>query len=294
MFRLTGFFTLVLALIAVAPPAVPAAPPAGITVMTRNLYFGADFTPILQATNLPGLIGAASAVFATVQASRPADRLDAIAGEIARKQPDLVGLQEVTLWRSGPTPPPGSPPQLATTVEFDFLDLLLAALAQRGHPYVVVAITANFDAQVPAFVGGAPRMIRYSDFDVILARADAGLSFANHKTENFVTNAEILNPLTGPLTILRGYASVAVTRGSDTFRFVNTHLDPLAPAVRLAQANEILNEPGNPTLPPVLPLVLVCDCNTAANGIVPDATAAYDALIQAGLTDAWSEKHPGK
>ena len=284
MFRLTVFLTLVLALVGITPQAVPAAGPDGITVMTRNLYFGASFAPIFEATDLPSLIAAASQVFATVQASRPADRMAAIADEIARKRPDLVGLQEVTLWRSGPpTPAP------ATTVEFDFLQLLIDALAARGHEYVVVTSTQNFDSQVVALVGGVPRAIRYTDLDVILARADAGLSFDNVVEANYAATLTVPTFL-GPFTIPRGYGSVDVTRGSHTFRFVNTHLEGISPIVQGLQALEILNGVGDTTLP----LVLACDCNTAATSGAPDSTPTYAMFLAAGLVDSWAVKHPGK
>ena len=67
-------------------------------------------------------------------ASDVPSRVDGMAAEIAKARPDLVGLQEVAIWRAV-YPPTFSP------TGFDFLELLLDALAARGEHYVVVATT---------------------------------------------------------------------------------------------------------------------------------------------------------
>src|SRR5687767_1396805 len=104
------------ALHAVALAALLAAPlahalPFEITVMTRNLYFGADLGPLLQAGNVPALIGATTVAYGQVVASDPAARIARIADEITAAQPHIVGLQEAVLWRtrtpSGFVGPPG-------------------------------------------------------------------------------------------------------------------------------------------------------------------------------------------
>jgi len=72
----------------------------GVTVMTLNMYFGADLTPAIQATTVPQLIGAVTHIFGVVNASDIPHRVDRIAAEIAGAKPDLVGLQEVAIWRT--------------------------------------------------------------------------------------------------------------------------------------------------------------------------------------------------
>ena len=60
-----------------------------------------------------------------------------IAGLLAANPPDVAGLQEVSLWETGPIGGPLSP-------SYDFLELLLAALAGHGLTYRPVAVNVNF------------------------------------------------------------------------------------------------------------------------------------------------------
>jgi hypothetical protein len=63
-------------------------------------------------------------------------RAEAIADEIAAAKPDLVGLQEATLYRTDV--PPDGPATRAETVALDFLATLEAALQARGLSYEAV------------------------------------------------------------------------------------------------------------------------------------------------------------
>lgn len=57
-----------------------------------------------------------------------------LAEEIKRNSPDLVGLQEVALWRSGPLELTNVGAPNATKVDDDFLQLLLNELNGHGPP----------------------------------------------------------------------------------------------------------------------------------------------------------------
>lgn len=272
---------------ATAQGPVPSTTLTPLTVMTLNLYFGADLGPVLAAADIPGLIAATTATFAAVQASDIPARARALAEKIALRKPHLIGLQEAALWRSGLFTEPRMP---ATTVEFDFVQLLVEALAARGLEYAAVAVTTNFDAQAPRLTPTGLQEIRLTDRDAILARMDTegDLELSNIQTENFAKNLT-LDIATGPFTVLRGWASVDATIGGTMFRFVNAHLEAFASPVQVAQANEIVVGPANTELP----VVFVCDCNSSATGVGPDATPTYGNLIAAGFADAWSLKHPG-
>ncbi len=101
------------------------------TVMTQNLYLGADLSPMFTVP--PEQIPvAAGTVFGMVQATDFPSRAKTLATEIAAKQPLLIGVQEANLWRTGPPDSLTPSPTPATTVAFDYKQLLLNELAVRG------------------------------------------------------------------------------------------------------------------------------------------------------------------
>ncbi len=262
-----------------------------VKVMVRNLYFGADLAPAIAAKSLPEFIGAVTGVFATVQASEPPARIAAVADEIAAAKPDLVGLQEVALWRSQ-FPPDFAPAPNATTVEFDFLQLLLAELAARGEDYEVVAVHMTNDIEVPALTPAGPccREIRFTDREVILVRAGRHhhdpIELSNVQEGTFAAQLPFVLP--GGLVYVqtRGWLSVDVRLRGAQFRFITTHLEPEAAApIQVQQGLEIVAGPAATRLP----VIFVCDCNSRADGT---GTVTYADLLGAGFEDAWLERHP--
>lgn len=112
-----------------------------VRVMTRNLYLGADLGPGLNSGSLAELTAGAGEIIRSVDSTDFAVRAKQLAKEIRANNPDLVGLQEVALWRTK-TPPVVYNPAFcqtlgacsqAATVRYDFLALLLAAL-NKGKP----------------------------------------------------------------------------------------------------------------------------------------------------------------
>ena len=77
--------------------------------MTRNVYLGADINrPVRAARGRPAGEALAALGQANDQVRAIVDQTDfrvrsrLLAAEIAAARPDLVGLQEVALWRDGP------------------------------------------------------------------------------------------------------------------------------------------------------------------------------------------------
>jgi endonuclease/exonuclease/phosphatase family metal-dependent hydrolase len=262
---------------------LPEAGARGITVFTRNVYLGADLEAVIVAP-LPQLPVVVAQTFATIQASNFAERAVALADEIVRTRPHLVGLQEVELYRvqsPGDAIQGGTIP--ATVVAIDFLALLQQALADRGASYVVAAMVQNFDAELPAFTGVGFDDIRLTDRDVILARHD--VAWSNPLGANYTVNLPInIGGQAG--AILRGWTSVDATVGGTSFRFFNTHLETqLAPPIQVAQAQELLAIAAAQALP----AILVGDFNSDAGG---GQTPTYDLLTGAGYRDTWLDGGP--
>jgi endonuclease/exonuclease/phosphatase family metal-dependent hydrolase len=259
-----------------------------VTVMTQNLYLGASLSRMVAARSFIELVAAVTTTFAVVQATDFPQRASALAQEIYAVQPDLIGLQEVTLWRSQ-FPADFSPAPDATTIEYDFLQILLDALAARGLRYAPVAIATTTDLEGPRLTPLGLQDIRFTDREVILARADvktADLKLSNIGAGHFAANV-VVNGIAGPIVVTRGWASVDAKIRGRTFRFISTHLmTPDFPGVQLAQAEELLQGPAHTELP----VVLVGDFNSSADG---SGTATYGKLLADGFVDAWSVARPG-
>src|SRR5215212_825218 len=125
-----------------------------IPVMTRNLYVGADLSPVAAAPATgdgPAIVQATTEAWQGVKATSFPERAGALANEIENSAPLLVGLQEVSLFRTGLPDSITGTPTPALHVELDYLDLLLRELDQRGLHYAPVTITKGADAEIPGF-----------------------------------------------------------------------------------------------------------------------------------------------
>ena len=266
-----------------------ASPKPAVTILTQNLYMGFDALALLERPTPPNV----EAAFAEVAASDFAARAAALADEIAEEPPDLIALQEAVLFR---TQEPGDllrgnfAPN-ATAVAYDFVAILLDALAARGLTYAVAGAIDNVDVELP----GVGRDIRLTDRDVILARTgpDArGLTVSNVEAGRYAVTFAAPGAI-GAVPIARGWVSAEVTVDGKTFRFVTTTLESLevyagiAADVQEAQAAELLSGP----LAGELPVVFAGDVSSAAGGS-GFATPSYGTLIEAGFADAWAAGRP--
>src|SRR5215208_5190775 len=284
----------------------PRTPTPDLPVMTRNLYLGANLDPVVQAAgsgNPTDIVEAVSNAWTTIVRTDFPARAKALAGEIEKSKPMLVGLQEVSLYRTGPPDNFTSAPTPAQEVKYDYLKILLGELNDRGLHYTPVVVSQNVDAEFPGDADPEVpepvlepqdiRDIRLTDRDVILARTDlpkSELKLSNVQKANFATNASFPIGNSGKsFTLYRGWASVDAKVEDGTFRFINTHLEQEGPfnTIQVAQGNEILSGPANTNLP----VILAGDFNSRADD---EGTDTYSNLIKAGFSDAWSVTHPGE
>ena len=119
---------------------ISSVPDSRSRVYTRNLYLGSEITPLVAIPSPRGIPGVAATLWANIQASDFPERAKVLADEIVAAAPDLVALQEVTLYRRQVPSDyqPGDDAPNATEVVLDFLALLMAEIDARGGGYRVV------------------------------------------------------------------------------------------------------------------------------------------------------------
>lgn len=203
-----------------------------VTVMTRNLYLGADIFRVVDAALNPSpnpdgldVPRAVAAVFGIVQETNFYERAEAIADEILKAKPDMIGIQEAsTYYIQTPSDFMAGNPVQADTLFMDFYQILDAAMKARGLDYDAYAVT-NADIELPMLDPGSSNYlsdVRLVDHDMILVsrKLASSLVVAN----NYANNLGL--ELAGvPVTFNRGYLIVDVQVHRNQFRFVNTHLE---------------------------------------------------------------------
>ncbi|HEX6688905.1 MAG TPA: endonuclease/exonuclease/phosphatase family protein [Solirubrobacterales bacterium] len=257
-----------------------------LTVMTQNLYLGSSLGPALEAETAEEFVAAVARIYATVQYTNFPQRAEAIAGEIEEKEPDLIGLQEVTKWTTGGlNPPPG----------YDFLAILQGDLEARGLDYSVASIAHNANIgpaplvseTCPVVSGQFTCSVQLEDRDVILVNDDTPeLTWSNPQSGRYAAQQTIESPV-GPLSFDRGWASIDAKLKGLPFRFVDTHLETEeSPLVQQEQAAEFLAGPGKGGT-----IVATGDFNSASDG---STTTSYAQLTAPGkFRDTWDEEQLG-
>jgi Endonuclease/Exonuclease/phosphatase family len=230
-----------------------------LTVMTRNLYLGADLGPALQAGNINDAIDAAGVIANQLHATKfPSVRAAKLAAEIKKRKPDVVGLQEAAWWRiatpanTGPALS-GVPTATQTDPEGgDFIADLLSALNKKGNKgkgkkkgkagaakkgkkkaglrYKLAVVKPEFDYELPVNNGSgglaaATHNERLTMRDAILVRKGAGIKTSKPRSGTF--NSLLRVQLAGFLNVdvTRGWTALDVKAHGRKFHFVNTHFE---------------------------------------------------------------------
>ena len=283
-----------------------------LTVMTQNLYVGAEIESLAAAETLQDFLEGAQAALMQVAANNFPERAAAIAAEIAEKKPHLVGLQEVynfTINGFNWEPP-----------FRNYLDDLLDALEAHGAFYEEVATVENLNIEIDIPGYGTVGVI---DRDVILARSDVVPTVTVVDPEtlcssdrwsidgcNYLVVAIAEDTPVGPIAFKRGFVAVDALIGDLPVRFINTHLevrdvdpeDPLSPIIQALQARELVLLLSGPFSLASRPVVVVGDINSSPedeiiylelDGTTLEIVPPYMQLQGAGYLDTWKLR-PGK
>jgi hypothetical protein len=250
-----------------------------LRVMTWNIYVGANVDVVLEATNVEEAAQKVAVAYEELKATNFPERAKAIAAQVARHRPQLIGLQEVSLIQRL------DPETGELLEEIDFLQILKDALRQRGLRYRVAGSVENADVTVPRLIGienGNPVIdyVRLLDTDVILVSEDVAVSGS--------TSGRYAAALPVPdlgAEIPRGYASIVAQVGARKVRFVTTHLESAFEEVRFPQAQELAEILAGETLP----TIVLGDFNTLDPAPPNPANDGTYRLLtgDAGFADAW-------
>lgn len=211
------------------------------TVMSRNIYLGADVGVALEL--IPDLPAAAQFMWKQVQATDFSKRKLILAQEIKDQAPDVIGLQEATIWYCQ------AKPWSAKTEVFNFTNELLAELDGR----YVIAEKGGEKAFNPGYsIGPIPFLTKVSDpktFQPLFGQNSASCGFQIGdalliKKElaqyvNQVGNSEyedVYKVVPTIMEIYRGYTWADITMQGSNVRFVSTHLESLWDANKVPKA----------------------------------------------------------
>jgi Endonuclease/Exonuclease/phosphatase family len=297
-----------------------------LTVMTRNLYLGADLGPVLNAPGLNEAIDAGGEIVRQVHRTQfPTVRAQLLANEIKKRKPDIVGLQEAAWWRTGPLvldPAVVTNPTAQTTDPLggDFITDLLGQLnkakkkgkkGKKGKPplrYKVAVVKTEFDAELPvnddgqgSGLAGADHNERLTMRDAILVRKGVKTSNASSGTFNALLRVQLAGFLNVDVT--RGWTALDARVGGKKVHVVNSHFEAFDSAasntgsdgqtypkggIREAQAKQLI-APGGPASSK-LPTLLIGDFNSDSpvhgDQVDPGDALAFRALLAGG----WSSR----
>ena len=264
-----------------------------ISVMTRNVYPGTDLDAVIAALANGDPSDDIPALVLAYQVLRHTDwptRAGAIADEIARAGPMVVGLQEVSEFDLDFSALYPDFVPVLIDYQVDFLPILMEELADRGLAYSPISIT-NIDVDVaPAPIVTA----RFVDHDVLLIRDDLAPTAVGGA--NFTACLGPAPCLGGvPFTLKRGFVYASISVLGEDVMFVSAHPESGrsvdVASVRALQVAELLGWIGAYATGPV---ILMGDLNEAPDvDLVPGVPGVYEMLMAAGFTDVWASLRPG-
>ena len=268
-----------------------------LTVMSRNIYLGADVGVALEL--IPDMPAAAQFMWDQVAQTDFSKRAPVLASELSREKPDVVAVQEATTWYCRSTLFGSS------TAVFDFTAQLLEETRSTGVEYVMAehdgkkAFNPGYSIPVLPYLttvrdpktfqpifGSDEAACGFTIGDALLVRADLADRVTAVGAGDYESKYAVVPII---FEIDRGYTWADLSLPQGTVRVVTTHLesvwDPGSPPVSAEQARELVKATKSWNMP----LVVIGDFNIdprdprplgAPNpGLQPDTTTGCDAQV---------------
>ena len=249
-------------------PAASAEEP--ITVMSRNLYLGADVGVALEL--IPDFSAAAQFMWSQVAATDFSKRAPVLAAEVINSGADVVGLQEATNWYCKKNL------WSKKTIVFNFTEEFLAATKSLGHEYVLASKDGvdalNIGYSIPAIpfltmvedpkifqplFGSDKAACGFEIGDALVVKKELASKVLQVGNTEYEASYSIVPKI---MTIYRGYTWADIDFNGSAVRVVTTHLESLwdsgiTPNAAL-QAKQLVTDLAKTDMP----LIVIGDFNS--------------------------------
>ncbi len=226
---------LFLSILLIPLPHAKASEPYQITVMSRNIYLGADVGVALEL--IPDFPAAAQFMWDQVKKTDFTKRANKLAAEAALDKPALIGIQEATIWYCKKNL------WSEKVAVFDFLDQFIKATQATGTSYSLATFD-GIDAFNPGYsIAAIPYLTKVEDPDLFLSlfgssSAACGFTIGDailvrddlKKNIKLVGNTEYdatYSIVPTIMTIYRGYTWVDFEVNNSLVRVISTHLESI-------------------------------------------------------------------
>jgi endonuclease/exonuclease/phosphatase family metal-dependent hydrolase len=227
---------ILLALLLTATSVVPVqATQQPLTVMSRNLYLGADVGVAMEL--IPDFSAAAQFMWSQVSATDFSKRAPLLAQEVISQNADVVGLQEATHWYCKKNL------LSKKVIVFDFTEQFLEATRKLGHEYVLASKDGvdafNIGYSIPAIpyltmvtdpetfqpmFGSDRAACGFEIGDALVVKKEIASKIIQVGNSEYQTSYSIIPKI---MTIYRGYTWADIDYYGSKVRIVSTHLESL-------------------------------------------------------------------
>lgn len=252
-----------LALLAsLATPAHAADQP--LTVMSRNLYLGADVGVAMEL--IPDFSAAAQFMWSQVQATDFTKRAPVLAAEVVAADADVVGLQEATHWYCKKNL------WSKKVIVFDFTKEFLAATKAAGSEYVLASKDGVDALNIGYSIPAIPYLTMVNDprtFQPLFGSDSAACGF--EIGDAIVVKKSLVNQIVRVgnteydasysiipkiMTIYRGYTWIDFDHNGSKVRIISTHLESLWDSNKVPnaalQAKQLIADLNKTTMPTIV------------------------------------------
>lgn len=261
-----------------------------ITVMSRNLYLGADVGVALEL--IPDFSAAAQFMWEQVAATDFAKRAPALAKEAIDADADVIGLQEATNWYCKKNL------WSKKIVVFNFTELFLKATKDAGHEYVLAhkagATALNIGYSIPAIpyltmvkdpkvfqplFGSDRAACGFEIGDAIAVKRQLAGRILKVGNSEYEVSYSIVPKL---MTIYRGYTWIDLQFNGSKVRIVSTHLESLWDADKVPNAARQAEQLITDLSKTKMPLIVMGDFNSDPRDPRPDKESNSGGQPEAG------------